>query len=165
MYFHHSGTIPLVSLYVCFTECDPELCQSEVPSCRDDQTLIVTRANNSCCLANICSQSHHELNFCVASCCQWIISSLLVTSVMNEVRVSAVCSSCPELRPACQEGEVMTVDSNTTDHCCPVYQCGQRKHMPLLIYFCVMFLDLLHTWTFREWNFVYTHNAFNLFIS
>lgn len=73
----------------------------------------------------------------------------------------AVCSSCPESPPVCLEGEVMTVDSNTMDHCCPAYQCGQRKHMPLVIYSCLISLHLLRKWTFREWNFVYTHNAFS----
>lgn len=40
-------------------ECDPEVCESDVPTCREDQTLVATRADGSCCLAHICSQSRH----------------------------------------------------------------------------------------------------------
>lgn len=39
------------------SECDPDLCEpSIIPTCRDDQTLIATKADGSCCLAHICSQ-------------------------------------------------------------------------------------------------------------
>lgn len=48
---------------------------------------------------------------------------------------SAVCSSCPETLPLCLDGEVLTVDGNTTDRCCPTYQCGQRTHTFSFIYF------------------------------
>lgn len=40
--------------------------------------------------------------------------------------VSTVCSSCPEVPPICLQGEVLTVEANTTDRCCPSYQCGQN---------------------------------------
>lgn len=49
---------------------------------------------------------------------------------------SAVCSLCPETPPLCLDGEILTVDSNTTDRCCPAYQCGQWTHPTYsLIYF------------------------------
>lgn len=38
-------------------ECDPDQCVLDVPVCREDQTLIATRAEGSCCLAHICSKS------------------------------------------------------------------------------------------------------------
>uniref|UniRef100_UPI001EAF34B2 otogelin-like n=1 Tax=Oncorhynchus gorbuscha TaxID=8017 RepID=UPI001EAF34B2 len=69
-------------------ECDPERCESDIPACREDQTLIATRADGSCCLAHIC-----------------------------------MCGSCLEVVPNCQDGEVLTVDANSTDLCCPVYHC------------------------------------------
>lgn len=87
MHFHHSGTIPLVFLHVCVTECDPELCESEVPSCRGDQTPIATRADDSCCLAHICSQFQNELNVQTSVNHQQVVR---VISVLNEV--CALCS-------------------------------------------------------------------------
>ena len=38
-----------------------------------------------------------------------------------------VCNACPESIPLCEEGEVLTVDANSTDHCCPDYQCGRKR--------------------------------------
>ncbi|CAG12488.1 unnamed protein product, partial [Tetraodon nigroviridis] len=73
--------------------CSPDLCETDVPSCRDDQTLIAARAEGSCCLAHIC-----------------------------------ICSACPEAPPVCLQGEVLTVDPNTTDRCCPSYQCACDPH-------------------------------------
>ncbi len=55
------------SVYVClhtnpcilivFLECDPDQCVLDIPVGREDQTLIATRAEGSCCLAHICSKS------------------------------------------------------------------------------------------------------------
>lgn len=36
----------------------------------------------------------------------------------------AVCESCIEPIPVCLPGEIMAVDMNTTNHCCPQYHCG-----------------------------------------
>ncbi len=75
-----------VCVRVRVTECDPELCESDVPSCRDDQTLIATRADGSCCLAHICSQFKYSLNwlFCVTFSHQWQTD---VISVLSELCV------------------------------------------------------------------------------
>lgn len=43
--------------YCLFSECDPDQCVLDIPVCREDQTLIATRAEGSCCLAHICSKS------------------------------------------------------------------------------------------------------------
>lgn len=36
----------------------------------------------------------------------------------------AVCESCIEPIPVCLPGEILAVDMNTTNHCCPQYHCG-----------------------------------------
>lgn len=56
-----------VCVCVCVTECGPDLCESDVPSCRDDQTLIAARAEGSCCLAHICSRFPKDTHFCRSS--------------------------------------------------------------------------------------------------
>lgn len=76
-----------MSVYVCFVECDPEMCESDVPSCRDDQTLIASRTDGGCCLTHICSQLANQFMFhhhrqpdsvlshcgCVCLClCMWV---------------------------------------------------------------------------------------------
>lgn len=37
----------------------------------------------------------------------------------------SACGDCPDPIPECQEGEALTVDRNTTELCCPLYQCGE----------------------------------------
>uniref|UniRef100_A0A8B9JBM9 Otogelin n=1 Tax=Astyanax mexicanus TaxID=7994 RepID=A0A8B9JBM9_ASTMX len=71
-----------------YTECDPDQCVLDVPVCREDQTLIATRAEGSCCLAHIC-----------------------------------ICDVCSEAIPECEDGELLIVDTNSTERCCPVYHC------------------------------------------
>lgn len=44
-------------MLIVFLECDPDQCVLDIPVCREDQTLIATRAEGSCCLAHICSKS------------------------------------------------------------------------------------------------------------
>lgn len=39
----------------------------------------------------------------------------------------SACGDCPDPIPECQEGEALTVDRNTTELCCPVYQCGESQ--------------------------------------
>uniref|UniRef100_A0A671S0L1 Otogelin-like n=1 Tax=Sinocyclocheilus anshuiensis TaxID=1608454 RepID=A0A671S0L1_9TELE len=75
-------------------ECDPDQCVSDIPVCHEDQTLIATRAEGSCCLAHIC-----------------------------------MCDKCSEAAPVCQDGELLIVDTNSTERCCPVYHCCEYKHM------------------------------------
>lgn len=39
--------------------------------------------------------------------------------------VWAVCESCIEPIPSCSHGEILAVDLNTTNSCCPQYHCGK----------------------------------------
>ncbi|GCB62718.1 hypothetical protein scyTo_0013104, partial [Scyliorhinus torazame] len=68
--------------------CDPQKCESDIPTCQEDQTLIATRADGSCCFAYIC-----------------------------------MCGACADKIPNCQKGELLTIGNNTTEMCCPAYQC------------------------------------------
>lgn len=101
------------------------LCESDIPTCRDDQILIASRAEGSCCLADICSQfkKTDHINFSVL----WhnIRELFKVVGAVTKVCFHAVCAPCVETPPLCQDGEILTVDSNTTDRCCPTYHCGQ----------------------------------------
>jgi len=40
-----------------------------------------------------------------------------------------VCDKCSEAAPVCKDGELLIVDTNSTEHCCPVYHCCEYKHM------------------------------------
>ncbi|KAF7462433.1 hypothetical protein GHT09_012531 [Marmota monax] len=93
-------------------ECDPNLCEAEpVPNCRQDQTLIAGRLVDSCCTSYFCATcsapSLHEGDFCDSS----------------DPSSPSACGDCPDPIPECQEGEALTVHRNTTELCCPLYEC------------------------------------------
>ncbi|OXB80498.1 UNVERIFIED_CONTAM: hypothetical protein H355_016288 [Colinus virginianus] len=80
-------------------KCDPAKCEpmEHVPSCQEDQTLIAARVESTCCISYICD--------------------------LNNYIFSPACGACSDQIPKCQEGEVLIVDDNTTERCCPTYQC------------------------------------------
>uniref|UniRef100_A0A8C9VDF4 Otogelin n=1 Tax=Scleropages formosus TaxID=113540 RepID=A0A8C9VDF4_SCLFO len=100
-------------------ECDPDRCESDIPTCREDQTLIATRADGSCCLAHICSESWGPTTP-TYPCGEPSVNSAIIVCVYVQ---TTVCGPCADIIPKCQEGEVLTVDANSTDRCCPIYHC------------------------------------------
>ncbi|KAM9768692.1 otogelin isoform 8-T8 [Dama dama] len=101
--------------YTC--ECDPDLCEAvQVPSCRQDQILIAGRLGDSCCISYFCGASHDHL----------LWTALPGTGTACDrggPSLPTACGDCPDPIPECQEGEALTVDRNTTELCCPLYQC------------------------------------------
>lgn len=45
------------------SECNPDLCEFDVPSCGEDQTVIASKTNDSCCLTHMCSKLANEFLF------------------------------------------------------------------------------------------------------
>lgn len=62
-------------------------------------------------------------------------------NVLFVFSVRAVCESCIEPIPTCSHGEILAVDLNTTNSCCPQYHCGKC----VLMYVCVCF----HVYVFK----------------
>lgn len=54
--------------------------------------------------------------------------------------VYAVCESCIEPIPACSHGEILAVDLNTTNSCCPQYHCG-KLCVSMCTCLCVCFVS------------------------
>ncbi|KAG2462551.1 OTOG protein, partial [Polypterus senegalus] len=46
---------------------------------------------------------------------------------MGDPLLFLACRPCPDGAPSCQDGEVLTVDVNTTERCCPTYHCGEKS--------------------------------------
>ncbi|KAJ3592886.1 hypothetical protein NHX12_005224, partial [Muraenolepis orangiensis] len=114
----------------CMYRCDNDAIKSveyncsamALPVCRRaGETIINLADNNSCCPQKAC--------VCNQSLCD-VVPPLCI---YGEKLVSAdgscclahicMCNACPDTIPLCEEGEVLTVDSNSTYHCCPDYQC------------------------------------------
>lgn len=55
-------------------------------------------------------------------------SDLLFDTPINYSNITLlfiVCESCIEPIPTCSHGEILAVDLNTTNSCCPEYHCGK----------------------------------------
>ena len=111
------------------------------PSCREDQFLVEVRGEKTCCYSYLCGEfligrhrrvwnwnqkflvwgwpSAMSLFFTPPSITATKLNLLLVFSVW------AVCESCIEPIPTCSHGEILAVDLNTTNSCCPQYHCGK----------------------------------------
>lgn len=57
--------------------------------------------------------------------------------------VWAVCESCIEPIPTCSHGEILAVDLNTTNSCCPQYHCGKC----VCVCVCVLFIYYIYTFS------------------
>lgn len=53
-----------------------------------------------------------------------IFCDFIVACYSNNLNMFAVCESCIDPVPVCLPGEILAVDVNTTNHCCPQYHCG-----------------------------------------
>lgn len=56
LYFCQTLTLQKSNNITLVLECDPAKCASmeQIPNCREDQTLIATRVESTCCLSYIC---------------------------------------------------------------------------------------------------------------
>ncbi|XP_030582086.1 otogelin [Archocentrus centrarchus] len=103
--------------------CNQSLCDQLPPECKYGEKLVSYYRQDSCCPEYTCE------------CDPVLCESDIPTCRDDQVRIATraegscclahicMCASCVETPPLCQDGEVLTVDSNTTDRCCPTYQC------------------------------------------
>ncbi|XP_031704638.1 LOW QUALITY PROTEIN: otogelin-like [Anarrhichthys ocellatus] len=108
--------------------CNQSLCDLNPPECKYGEKLVSYYRQDSCCPDYVC-ECDTELCESVVPACR-DDQNLIATRADGSCCLAHICmcSSCPETPPLCQDGEVLTVDGNTTDRCCPAYQCGQTTH-------------------------------------
>ncbi|XP_054587778.2 otogelin [Nothobranchius furzeri] len=104
--------------------CNQSLCGQLPPECKYGEKLVSYYKPDSCCPQHVCE--------CDPDLCE---SSIILTCREDQTLITTradgscclahicMCSPCLERPPSCQDGEVMTVDGNATDQCCPAYQC------------------------------------------
>lgn len=136
-----------------FSECDPMACPPvSAPHCREDQFLVEVRGEKTCCYSYLCgklfnsSYVRRQLNsevfsvwlaFCYFSIYYTSINySKTKTECIVCVSVWAVCESCIEPIPTCSHGEILAVDLNNTNSCCPQYHCGKFVCVRYCAYVC-----------------------------
>ncbi|XP_044212195.1 otogelin [Thunnus albacares] len=103
--------------------CNQTLCDLLPPECKYGEKLVSYYRQDSCCPDYACECDPELCESEVPACRD--DHTLIATRADGSCCLAHICmcSSCPETPPLCQDGEVLTVDSNTTDRCCPNYQC------------------------------------------
>ncbi|KAM7405723.1 hypothetical protein PAMP_000150 [Pampus punctatissimus] len=107
--------------------CNQTLCDLLPPECKYGEKLVSYYRQDSCCPDYVCECDPELCESDVPTCRE--DQTLIATRADGSCCLAHICmcSSCPEAPPLCQDGEVLTVDSNTTDRCCPAYHCGRGR--------------------------------------
>ncbi|XP_062919170.1 otogelin-like protein [Mobula hypostoma] len=126
---HHSGEV-VVSLAgdkSCCPEkicaCNQTVCESFAPQCAYGERLITLYKPDFCCPDYFCECDPGKCESDIPTCRE--DQTLIATHADGSCCLAYICmcSACSDRIPTCQEGEILTVDNNTTEMCCPDYQC------------------------------------------
>ncbi|XP_058017509.1 otogelin [Ahaetulla prasina] len=128
--------------------CNQSLCDTLVPECKVLEKLVTYYQDNSCCPNYTCEcdpekcKSMEQIPHCRSD------QTLVAAHVEGTCCFSYICSCgiCSDQIPMCQEGERLTVDGNTTDRCCPDYQCVcETFRCPE--FKCMLGMSLIEVWS------------------
>ncbi|XP_069481476.1 otogelin [Ambystoma mexicanum] len=127
--------------------CNRTMCENLVPECKSLEKLVTYYQEDSCCpnYTCECDPKKCELTEQIQNCRE--DQTLIAAHVEDTCCISYICAcgACSDHIPKCQEGELLTVDGNATDKCCPVYQCVCEKHRcPELR--CGLGMSLVEAW-------------------
>ncbi|KAL6086589.1 hypothetical protein STEG23_010757, partial [Scotinomys teguina] len=119
---------------------------------RFGEVILLQPTEDPCCLGSVCAYRAQEISvFSVPDCesteehigsdaripgipkgCFGLGSALPHYERKSfdggDPSIPTGCGECPHPIPECQEGEALTVHKNTTELCCPLYQCGTVWH-------------------------------------
>ncbi|NXK01760.1 OTOG protein, partial [Herpetotheres cachinnans] len=105
--------------------CNQSLCEPLIPECNGLEKLVTYYSEESCCPNYVCEcdpakcEPMEQMPSCRDD------QTLIAARVESTCCISYICAcgACSDQIPKCQEGEVLIVDGNTTERCCPTYQC------------------------------------------
>ncbi|NWX61013.1 OTOG protein, partial [Promerops cafer] len=128
--------------------CNQSLCELLIPECSSLEKLVTYYSEESCCPSYICECDPEKCEPLeqVPSCQD--DQTLIAARVENTCCISYICAcgACSDQIPTCQEGEVLIVDGNTTDRCCPTYQCICEIHR-CPEFKCMPGMSLVEVWS------------------
>ncbi|XP_036400136.1 otogelin [Megalops cyprinoides] len=103
--------------------CNQTLCGTYPPECNYGEKLVSYFREDSCCPDYICECDPDQCELDVPTCRD--DQTLIATRADGSCCLAHICmcGACSDVVPECQEGEVLTVDANSTDRCCPAYHC------------------------------------------
>uniref|UniRef100_U3JDD9 Otogelin n=1 Tax=Ficedula albicollis TaxID=59894 RepID=U3JDD9_FICAL len=128
--------------------CNQSLCELLIPECSSLEKLVTYYSEESCCPSYVCEcdpekcEPLEQMPSCQDD------QTLIAARVENTCCISYICAcgACSDQIPKCQEGEVLIVDGNTTDRCCPTYQCICEMHR-CPEFRCVLGMSLVEVWS------------------
>ncbi|NWY35990.1 OTOG protein, partial [Sylvia atricapilla] len=128
--------------------CNHSLCELLIPECSSLEKLVTYYSEESCCPSYACEcdpekcEPLEQMPSCQDD------QTLIAARVENTCCISYICAcgACSDQIPKCQEGEVLIVDGNTTDRCCPTYQCMCEIHR-CPEFRCMLGMSLVEVWS------------------
>ncbi|NXF43936.1 OTOG protein, partial [Oceanites oceanicus] len=128
--------------------CNQSLCEPLIPECNGLEKLVAYYSEESCCPNYVCE--------CDPAKCEPVEQmpscqddqALIAARVESTCCISYICAcgACSDQIPKCQEGEVLIVDGNTTERCCPTYQCICEIHR-CPEFKCMLGMSLVEVWS------------------
>ncbi|NWH56898.1 OTOG protein, partial [Geococcyx californianus] len=128
--------------------CNQSLCEPLIPECNGLEKLVTYYSEESCCPNYICEcdpakcEPMEQMPSCQDD------QTLIAARVESTCCISYICAcgACSDQIPKCQEGEVLIVDGNTTERCCPTYQCLCEIHR-CPEFKCMLGMSLVEVWS------------------
>ncbi|XP_065611814.1 otogelin [Cyrtonyx montezumae] len=128
--------------------CNQSLCEPLIPECNGLEKLVSYYNEESCCPNYVCEcdPAKCEPMEHMPSCQE--DQTLIAARVESTCCISYICAceACSDQIPKCQEGEVLIVDDNTTERCCPTYQCICEIHR-CPEFKCMLGMSLVEVWS------------------
>ncbi|XP_036620997.1 otogelin [Trichosurus vulpecula] len=127
--------------------CNQTLCEGLTPTCPPGDRLLMHYQEESCCPSYTCECDPEQCEAQPDPQCrqdQMVLAGRLGNTCC--ISYFCACDACPDPIPTCQQGEVLTVDSDTAEFCCPVYRCEcQSFRCPQLQ--CGLGTSLVEVWS------------------
>ncbi|TRY85791.1 hypothetical protein DNTS_014593 [Danionella cerebrum] len=103
--------------------CNQSLCEVPPADCAYGEKLVSYHRMDSCCPLYSCECDPNQCVLDVPVCREDQI--LIATRTEGSCCLAHICmcDKCSESTPACRDGELLIVDTNSTERCCPVYHC------------------------------------------
>uniref|UniRef100_A0A673IFZ6 Otogelin-like n=1 Tax=Sinocyclocheilus rhinocerous TaxID=307959 RepID=A0A673IFZ6_9TELE len=114
----------------CFvTVCNQSMCKAAPMDCKYGEKLVSYHRQDSCCPEYLCECDPDQCVLDIPVCRE--DQTLIATRAEGSCCLAHICmcDKCSEAAPVCQDGELLIVDTNSTERCCPVYHCCEYKHM------------------------------------
>ncbi|XP_048463275.1 otogelin-like protein [Rhincodon typus] len=132
--------------------CNQTVCETFAPQCTYGERLITLYKPDFCCPDYFCdclSSAECDPRKCesdIPTCRE--DQTLIATRADGSCCLAYICmcGACADKIPTCQKGEILIVNNNTTEMCCPAYQCVcETKRCPK--FQCPSGMKVLEAWS------------------